>query len=429
VRSMSQFYKKLAVARTALSNLTESQKSGVVVVSTSNECCEGTDAKDEMKEKWVMFQNDLASERGAHDADSLYLEGSFMAGKAADLLRVIEGMNVNPNDSGRAALLNYFQMYPDSLVLDYSHILFGEKFDGVPSKGASCNSKSATDATLFVHPSLQDWSCHNTQKQDFRPYPHWENTGIKIQPILNHVEHLAVDDISMGGIDRYFGKEIFYMVDRDGIQRTIGGKRDKYRVKPTEKFITQVHKELMLTGQHSASNRWSTLQRTLKSNGFMYFSWYGDWKNCQSGEENLVPLFTTCATAGCSHSFPMPNYMTIIESQPDTRHWYDVFARFDNDYPWEKKKRKVVWRGGLSENDPTKVFDSPRWRLCRLVHDLIDEAQREMFDIGLTNIPEFLTSQIDIDVSLVGGLVPGISSMLDFQDYVAVLDMDGNSCQ
>ena len=53
--------------------------------------------------------------------------------------------------------------------------------------------------------------------------------------------------------------------------------------------------------------------------------------------------------------------------------------------------------------------------------------EKDMFDIGLTNIPEFLKEQMEIDSSIVGGLVKGISSMNDFQKYVAVLDMDGNS--
>ena len=87
----------------------------------------------------------------------------------------------------------------------------------------------------------------------------------------------------------------------------------------------------------------------------------------------------------------------------------------------------MLWRGTLSESDPKKVFDSARWRVCKLVHELTDPIQKEMFDVGLTNIPSFLTAQINIDASKVGGLVEGTKSMLDFQQYTAILDMDGNS--
>jgi hypothetical protein len=84
----------------------------------------------------------------------------------------------------------------------------------------------------------------------------------------------------------------------------------------------------------------------------------------------------------------------------------------------------VLWRGALSENDPKKVFDSARWRLCKLA---FNSKQRDLFDVGLVEIPTFLTDQRDIDVSPVGGLVAPIKPMIEFQRYLAILDMDGNS--
>jgi Glycosyl transferase family 90 len=119
--------------------------------------------------------------------------------------------------------------------------------------------------------------------------------------------------------------------------------------------------------------------------------------------------------------------MTYIDAQPDTGNWYKVFMRFAKDYAWEEKINRVVWRGALSENDPKKVFTCQRWRLCKTVTALTDPKQKDMFDVGFTNIPEFLTAQIDIDESIVGGIVKGIGLMNDFQKYRIVLDMDGNS--
>jgi Glycosyl transferase family 90 len=72
------------------------------------------------------------------------------------------------------------------------------------------------------------------------------------------------------------------------------------------------------------------------------------------------------------------------------------------------------------------VFTSQRWRLCKFVHELPDASQKEMFDVGLTNIPEFLTYQIDINASLAGGMAELIP-MLDFQKYKVVMDMDGSA--
>lgn len=61
------------------------------------------------------------------------------------------------------------------------------------------------------------------------------------------------------------------------------------------------------------------------------------------------------------------------------------------------------------------------------MYELTDRAKMSLFDVGLTNIPAFLTAQIDIDASKVGGLAKSISPMDGFQQYIAILDMDGNS--
>lgn len=132
-----------------------------------------------------------------------------------------------------------------------------------------------------------------------------------------------------------------------------------------------------------------------------------------------------CATIGCEHAFPFPTYTTIVNSQPRTEDWLSkVFPRYHKTYPWESKIRKVVWRGSLSESDPKKVFGSQRWRLAKKV---FQSERKELYDIGLVSIPEFLTAQMDIDESEVGGLVEGIKPQEDFQRYLAVLDLDGNS--
>jgi Glycosyl transferase family 90 len=263
-------------------------------------------------------------------------------------------------------------------------------------------------------------------------YPMWEDAGIDIKPILGHIDQLFVHNKSLANIDPHFGSEIMYIMDSTGVWGT-EVRRDKYRVLPTEAFLVKAHAELMELAKAPAnsaeSHRWSALQRTIQTTGFPYWGWYGDWKFCNAqnmGTES-VPLFTTCATTSCPLSFPTPSYMNIIDSQPDPGNWYKVYGRFAKDYAWENKIAKVVWRGALSENDPTKVFESQRWRLTTKVTAMTDPKEKEMFDVGFTNIPIFLTAQIDIDASLAGGIVSGIGLMNDFQKYKAVLDMDGNS--
>jgi hypothetical protein len=155
------------------------------------------------------------------------------------------------------------------------------------------------------------------------------------------------------------------------------------------------------------------------------FGRYGDFKTCnyKNYDEDSIPLFTTCAMAGCTHAFPMPNYMTIIDTQISDDNWRGVFKEFDQKYPWESKIRKLVWRGALSEAEWTKALSSVRWRVAKFVQ----EAKNDQYDIGLTGIPSWLTEKVDFDLTQIGGFKEGISPMSAFQQYTAVLDMDGNS--
>lgn len=140
--------------------------------------------------------------------------------------------------------------------------------------------------------------------------------------------------------------------------------------------------------------------------------------------ENVsIPLFTPSAEADCDHAFPIPNYMNIIDSQPSSDNWRGLFRDTKVKYPWESKIRKVVWRGTLSESDEHKTLSSVRWRVNKLIHGL----DNDLFDVGLTGIPSWVSEKVTVNVSEVGGLKESISPMSAFQQYIAILDMDGNS--
>jgi Glycosyl transferase family 90 len=68
------------------------------------------------------------------------------------------------------------------------------------------------------------------------------------------------------------------------------------------------------------------------------------------------------------------------------------------------------------------VFESIRWRLCEKVH----QSRSNRFDVGLSTIPKH-NERATANLSQVGGLAAYISPMEDFQKYIAILDMDGNS--
>lgn len=335
-----------------------------------------------------------------------------LAGPAEAVLRILNG-----REAGN---------FPD----DGSMFGSGLRFEGVLEKIRCDEEKSETitsvaDQQLFVSNTVD-----NCFKQPVK-YPVWgdhNDAKIQTESILDHIDRLFLKDESLAYIDRHFGNEILYHVNSTGL---FGSpvERDQYRVLPTEDLLVLAHKVLK-EQQQSGRNQWPALQRSLRDDGFTYFGWYGDWKECNRNNapgQQSVPVLTTCATVACNYSFPSPAYMTIVNAQPDMNHWLSVFDEFEEKYPWDKKIPKVFWRGGLTENDPNRVFESARWRLNKKIHEISDEDSKNLYDVGFTGFPSFLTAQIDIDEKLVGGFKPGLAAMNDFQQYKAILDMDGNS--
>ena len=281
IRSMSTFYTELGKMRKHFEQLTHDHP-GAIVVSAS---------------------------------ESVYLGGTFVAGKTRDMVKIIDALKIDAKDDDRAILTDYMHKNPDQIVIDYDRKMFGIGFEGVRSKVDHCSPiiddeyfEMTTSPLLLQSSKNMSCSSNNTKLH----FPAWDENGIKVKPILRHIDELLIDDVSLRGIQRYFGKEILYIIDDKGVWGS-DVKRDKYRVKPTENFLAFVHKEVMETDARSP--RWSKLQQLIQSSvGFPYFAWYGDWRSCNlknSGEDS-VPVFTTCAGTTCSHSFPMPAYMVSL---------------------------------------------------------------------------------------------------------------------
>jgi hypothetical protein len=115
--------------------------------------------------------------------------------------------------------------------------------------------------------------------------------------------------------------------------------------------------------------------------------------------------------------------MTILDAQATEENWRGVFNEYATLYPWQAKKRQAVWRGALSEAEWRDALKSVRWRFAKLIHEL----QSPLYDAGLTAIPPWLTEKINFNLTEIGGLKKGIAPMTTFQQYMAILDMDGNS--
>jgi len=187
-------------------------------------------------------------------------------------------------------------------------------------------------------------------------------------------------------------------------------------------------------------------QRNISRVGFPFFVWYGDYKSCnyrnwkkipirashphppqQHGgptEDKSIPLFTTCGRIDCHHGWPIPTYKTIASSMPTSEGWNTTIDEYARMYPWHNKTRKVVWRGSLS--GALRNYTSPRARIGAFIARY-GEANDHIMDMGITGIPDH-NVRVDLTrISTNGTLAPPIKPMSNFQWYIGILDIDGNS--
>lgn len=267
---------------------------------------------------------------------------------------------------------------------------------------------------------------------DLFRFPRWGEEGIRFDHLMKFVFGAFNYTASTVSSDKSRSRfpEILYVVDDQGVwvsstlaQRSAWKQMLSHRSRPTEQLFTLAWEILQETNSPS---RWKYLGE-LSSNGFPFLAWFGDYKSCNFQNWDgisSVPLFTTCAPLSCRYAFPIPNYQNAASAQPNAQEWARNQAVYDARYPWSSKTRKLVWRGSLSA--PNGDWNSTRWRAVVKAHHA-ENADR--VDVGFVSIGHINAGiQDDIDWNLIGGaLKEAISPMQDFQKYVAILDVDGNS--
>lgn len=467
-----------------LSNFKESfydltkDKEGSVVLSTTSHCCPsalthsepgdyfGTGGErtsracssgspgclwegEEKAAKWKSLMDDLARQRSA-GVGNIYLDTSLLAGKARDLVKFIETLDLDPAEDTRAVVAGLLYRNPELVVFDYNQKLFGEsrRAAGSPNQNP-CSLKTDAEAVsrrlddlqpedrpMFIY-MPESLGCGDDEKEVVPKYPVWGDHGIALKPILDHIGRV-VEEKETIVLPPYYGRkpdyhqgpEVPYFFKEDGIwtSKVIRDRTNNatmfWRMNPTEELAKQAYDILINDSSHK--DQWPSLRQAIGRDGFPAFSWYGDYKSCnhKNYNEDSIPLLTTDATAGCTHAFPIPNYMTIIDTQKSEDNWLGVFREFEREYPWESKIRKVVWRGALSEAEWRNALTSVRWRMAKQIYN---SEKKDLYDVGLTGIPEWITDHLTFDLSQVGGFKEGIKPMKAFQNYIAVLDMDGNA--
>jgi lipopolysaccharide biosynthesis glycosyltransferase len=401
---------------------------------------------------WQAFMTKLAKQRSSTSSGRDFLDAGLIAGRAGDLLHVLQTADIGEDEDEQTVLTDFMYHNPDKIILDYDQFLLGEADTAATHTAldtcltraeGSIKSRRLTEhskGSIFMR-TPRRLECKVGKSPPDSPtatFPAWGKEGIQFTPIIDHIKRvIAKEDIIVvredyrhSGVDDYpQGPELLYIIDDKGVwtSRAIRDRTDNVtffaRLDPSEKLTLLAHK--LLLSEDVASTRWPALKRSVQTGGVPYWSWYGDFKICNyhNHRSDSIPVFTTCARTDCNYAWPMPNYMSDLDSQLSYDNWLGFFRESERDYPWKTKIRKAVWRGSLSEADGDKIFTSIRWRMAKHIHEL----KSSMFDFGLTHIPAWVQGNREIDLAPVGGLKTGITPMNAFQQYTAIMDMDGNS--
>jgi len=147
-----RLYSSIIAFRKAYDTLTKSSP-GAIVVSTEAQCCvtalghvepgdlfskDGSRtgyacssgpscAQKEVENAlpWHDFMKEHATKHGKEKLADIYLNAGLIAGKAKDLLAVIEALDIQEDEDDQAVLTAFMYRNPHSIVLDYDQSMFG----------------------------------------------------------------------------------------------------------------------------------------------------------------------------------------------------------------------------------------------------------------------------------------------------------------
>jgi hypothetical protein len=187
------------------------------------------------------------------------------------------------------------------------------------------------------------------------------------------------------------------------------------RFSPLDRLLVDSLEVLM----NDASGKWSRLREVALSSGVPFIFNCFDYRRCSksnlqaNGIVYNVPVFSLCAahrSKSCNFSFPLPTYSTIANSKNQSRDWDLIFQEQNQKYPWENKTSLAVWRGSSTG------VGSKRSTRFRFMSEAIKHPN--LMDAGYTYMPNIPDR---------GDMLKGRIPFDDFQKYLAILDIDGNS--
>ena len=277
-----------------------------------------------------------------------------------------------------------------------------------------------------------DPSNKSTDGQQEAMFPRWSG-GIAIDSLLDAIH------VTMSGHLRFDRAHRVYMVNEHGAlyQATVPRSEEAddapyRRAKTMETLALQVLNHVRNTIDEKSTHPY--LKMILQHGGFAYISNFADSKFCsekppfiddnwkQLLNHSNVPIFSLSAPIHCQKAFPLPTYETIEHSDLN---WPTLIPYYQLIFPRSHQYKQAIWRGGpTGDHEPMK---NTRIQLCLKAlqrPDILDakivKRRRQWRASSKTN--ESIDYVFDED-HLVGDKVP----MVEFQNYRAIIDVDGHS--
>ena len=287
---------------------------------------------------------------------------------------------------------------------------------------------------------------NTTTTQHALSFPRWNppgNTtaGIPLDSILDYMQALAENKQPLYNHSPNFPEASYRIDATNGITVNavqyewthLAARHDRWV--PTHRLMELALERL----EADTTNRWPQLHHVVHNGGFPLLLIHGDNRKCNDAyywrTGTPLPVFTYAApvTDRCRYAFPMPTYHMFLHSKESSAAWANVHAATAAQYPWHTKRRQLIWRGTLWTDLPEDAVSTRHVLLERFAAtgNKNNKNNNLLLDIHTTQIMDTstFTPYTKNDTALVaqyGGLADPLP-MPDFQQYRAILDVDGLS--
>jgi len=153
---------------------------------------------------------------------------------------------------------------------------------------------------------------------------------------------------------------------------------------------------------------------------FPFILSHGDHTACNNVHDKEIPIFSWYTTATCNYSWPVPDYHIASITKESTQEWNQQFEMWNQEYPWNEKAKKAVWRGSMTGPNVHDWREKPR---AQLVQYSIDQHNQT---VDASFVEHSNPTENELQARNMSMVVPRMKEA-DYMKYRAILDIDGNS--